>query len=74
MNLPIHKALDTGLVQFNLFCECVKHIVVSECFVFPKHNLWLVWCAGGAHTTHVNLLSRILGTNPRRGKEEKLID
>ena len=74
MNLPIHKALDTGLVQFNLFCECVKHIVVSERFVFPEHYLLLVWSAGGAHTTHVNLLSCILGTNPSRGKEEKLIE
>lgn len=63
-HLPTDKFLYTGIIEVVLLSGSVKDIVVCESLVLSKDNLWLIWRAECAYSTHINLFSCILRTNP----------
>lgn len=64
MSLPINENSHTVSVDRFLEGGHIKYVIVGEAFVFTHDYLSIFHCC--AHLTHVNLLLRQLGTDPKK--------
>ena len=67
---PLNELLHAGPINLLLLAPSVKDIVVREGLVLAQDNVGLARGTRCAHLAHVNLLARILGSNPSEGESK----